>query len=322
MITLYLGDVDEYLSNLAYTQDVNAKLLTEKNFTNLPSGTYDTSLGDIGGVRNLGLLLQQCDRIIYAPPPNGKWSGGSKMQEWTEDYLKIFSFRTRIENYQRSDCLVQDMLDLADHRKTQDQQLWILGCSVSHGVGVANDQRYGQLLSDRLNLPASFLTRSGASIIWAADQIQRSDIRKHDIVVWGLTSDTRLPYHLENVLAHVTPTSILSYPDIAKVVSPDYLISKDLLYRNLISIYQVINLCNKVGAQLIMASILDSNIIYYLRDFPNFIMLSHLWGRDAKDLFADLGSDNGHPGPNSHQFYADQIYQRILQIQDKGRALT
>jgi hypothetical protein len=310
MITIYLGDVSEYLKDLAQSQDVNAQLVTENNFKNLLPGTYYTSLGDIGGLYNLGVLLQQSNKIIYAPPI-GRWSGGADQKKWTEDYLKVFSLRSQVENYSIPIPDPESMLELVDQRKSNHNQLWISGCSISHGIGVDKSSRYGELIASRLNLPVSFLTCPGSSIIWSADQLLRSDIREGDTVVWGLTSSFRLPYYADNKLIHVNGRLYQQQPTLEKIVKPDALLGKNNLYQTLTSVHSVINFCQKIKANLVVASLMDNDIVHYIRDYPNLIMLSNLWGRESKELFFDLGLDNEHPGPRTHQFYADEICNKL-----------
>lgn len=315
MIVLYLGDTSQYLSDLAHAHCKNAQLVTENNLKNLSSGTYYTSLSDVKNLFNLGVLLQQLqrtDKIIYAPPPHGQWSNKS-LKDWTEDYLKIFSFRTNIENFET--LTHQSTQQKINRRKTQDSpQLWIYGCSISYGVGVNLHCRYGELVASRFNLPVSFLTQAGSSIQWAADQILRSDITENDIVVWGLTSHLRTAYYHDDELIHVNHNLYLRNPHFAKILDPDHLSDANNFYHILSNVYQVINFCRQIKAHLIIASLLDNDVVYYIKDFPNLVMLSNLWGRDKQEMFADLGTDKEHPGPITHQFYADEICRKISQL--------
>lgn len=313
MITIYLGDITDYLRQQAVMSDSDAQLITEGNYKNLESGTYFTSLGDLTNLAMLGNVLQQADRIVYSPPPD-KWSdslfGKSQMQTLTEDYLNIFRFRCKVENYTNvREPEFDQILTLADTRKTDSSQLWIAGCSISKGDGVDTRTRYGQLLADRLNISASFLTRSGSSIAWAADQILRSDIRPGDLVIWGITSHTRLTtFHMNEIRVFALHSKV-SKPLPSSIV--EYLVSDQALYHSVISVHQVINFCTKINAKLILANLLDQSVINYIQDFPNLIMLAGIWGRDSSDSFIDIGSDLKHPGIKTHAFYADQIYQKI-----------
>ena len=316
MIVVYIGDVYEYLAKLACAADPTAAIITAKNVNNLTTGTYYTSLADLDGVGNLGIVLRTADKIIYAPP-EGNWSdtklGKSEMKIWTEDYLSIFKWRIPIENF--TDTFIPEnknnMLALADIRKSEHPQLWSVGCSISHGIGVQPTQRYGQLLADELRLPVSFLTSPGSSIIWAADQILRSDIQTGDIVVWGVTSIPRLPY-FNDTLTHINNQTRKKNPkfdDVHGIIRT--LDSNDTLYRSLIGVEQVIKFCEKINAKLIIASILDDILINYIKDFSNIIMLYNIWGRDTGHQFDDIGDDNIHPGVNTHKFYASEILKKI-----------
>ena len=314
MITVYVGDVGEYLSILCHSVDPDAKLITDKNFANLTPGTYYTSVADVNTIANFGSVLRQANKIVYAPPD--QWSDQhikkNKMQDWTEDYLNIFRFKCQVENFKPKVKINKDTaLHLVDQRKTQQTQLWVAGCSISHGVGVTKQTRYGQLLANQLNVPVSFLTYPGSSIVWAADQFLRSDIRSGDIVVWGVTGWSRTPFFINNTLAHVFARKLEKYSKHYNLVNVDTLTSDHLFYQSLISIFQVITFCQKINAKLVIASLLDEDVCEYLQDQPNFIMLYKLWGRKITELFIDLGSDGMHPGHITHQFYADQIYQKL-----------
>ena len=318
MIKIYLGDVGEYLSTLCKLESLDATLITKDNFSDLSPGIYYTSLGDLGNLQNLACVLRQATDIVYAPPRiwSDERNDNSKIQDWYQDYLNIFRFRCNVENFNPVVIYNQDkILQLADQRSGSSTQLWISGCSVSHGIGVTNQTRYGQLLSDYTNLPVSFLTAGSSSVIWAADQILRSDIRPNDIVVWGLTSWSRTPYFENNQLAHVNLSSIHQYPE--RLINLDILSSDNLFYQTLTSVFQVITYCNKIGSTLIIASLLDDVICQYIKDYPNFIMLYNLWGRDVEHKFIDLGADGKHPGVKTHKFYADQIYQKLQELVEK-----
>jgi hypothetical protein len=316
MITIYLGDVSEYLSNLVHKTYPTAELVDSSNFDNLTAGVYYTSIGDLGDVKNLGTVLRSAYKIVYSPPD--VWSdtrqGKSVMKKLTEDYLKIFSLRIPVENFSiPTPANKQNILALQDFRKTDKHQLWIAGCSFAHGVGVTLDQRYGQLLADELNLDASFLTLRASSIAWSADQILRSDIRENDLVVWGLTSPYRAPYFINGNLDYVRPGQFGPNPSInPEDRGVDYLTSEDLQYRLVTDIFQVNNFCKKINAKLLIVSMLDEIMVEYINDFPNLLMLYHLWGRgEMKDRLYDVGDDNRHPGPLTHRFYADEILKKL-----------
>ena len=313
---MYVGDVTSYLSQIAQDTDINASLITGSNYLNLNPGTYYTSIGDLDNLTQFGDILRQADSIIYAPPPDGWVHNTTK--EWTEDYLTVFADKKNIQGFQVN--IPADratMLNQVDTRKTDDPQLWIAGCSMSHGVGVENHQRYGQLLAKQLNLSVSFLTLSSTSLTWSADQLLRADIRNGDTVVWGLTQVERFPYWKNNHLTHVTSYTYVQNPKFKKIVDISFLDSQQLVYQAVTEIHQVINFCNKVGAKLILAQLLGRELEKYLHDKFNYIMLCWQHGRNWADRFLDYGTDNQHPGPIMHQYYANEIFNLYQRIYEK-----
>jgi hypothetical protein len=205
------------------------------------------------------------------------------------------------------------MLDLADERKTERTQLWVAGCSISHGIGVDPDQRYGQLLSEQLDLPVSFLTRGGSSIQWAADQILRSDIRSGDTVVWGLTGFCRFPYYSHGHVRHILTTYYELHPEFNQVINIERLDEDNMVYQSLRHIHAVINFCKKIQARLFLFGLLiDNHTLKWTADLPNYTQFYGCFGFD-QGLFQDLGTDNEHPGPGMHQWYCNQMLKAMKQ---------
>lgn len=206
---------------------------------------------------------------------------------------------------------------LIDHRCRDTRQLWIAGCSISHGTGVGHDQRYGYLLSKKLNLPVSFLTAQGSSPEWAADQLLRSDVRADDLIVWGLTYEGRAPWWLgeHDQLVHVTIGGLRTglYKDKIFFDVPEsvllHLVSSDSrVYKSVTSVKQVANYCSKIGAKLLTIGLLSSDAVtFLLNELPEFEPIKHL------PQYLDLGNDNSHPGPLQHQFYAEFCFEQIKQ---------
>ena len=208
-------------------------------------------------------------------------------------------------------------LNLADSRKTDSYQLWIAGCSFAYGVGVQRDQRFGQLLAKKLNVPVSFLTCPGSSISWAADQILRSDINKNDVVVWALTGAGRFTFmNDQNILHHVGAANYKNLPIVKHYIDEKLLASNHMLYESFTHICQVKNYLDKIGAEFILAVMPlngqehDLQTIDFTKDIKNSIILF-----DQNDYsFIDFGTDRMHPGPLHHKWYADQIYSKYTNL--------
>jgi lysophospholipase L1-like esterase len=194
-----------------------------------------------------------------------------------------------------------------------DKILWTAGCSLTTGVGVSTDQRWGSLLSKKLNTPERTLAKGGSSIFYSADQILRSDIRAGDIVVWGLTN---LPRVEISKLWQFKPITIKMYntlPIEDQYWTLDYFDSETIYLKAIHYVYQVINFCKKIGAQLYIANLSDiSWLAFALRNLENYIDLTtELSNNNHRLEFIDIGTDGLHPGLLQHQQYAEAIFNLI-----------
>lgn len=230
-----------------------------------------------------------------------------------------------------------DLLWLADKRKTDSPQVWVSGCSFADGHSVDKNQRYGQIVADSLGKEVSFLSILGASIPWSADQILRSDIRKGDIVIWGLTGISRYLTFKNNIFVNVLPETFRMVLDPIKMAQSDNedreqvlnyytyyqpgvdswsdkertemeanLLSGDRLMQAVQGIHQVDNYCAKVGATLVI--FLHELSIADFYDFVNE-RISDLESYLHIHNQIDKGNNGTHPGPNTHRLWADDILQ-------------
>ena len=332
-INIYIGDTSENLAIAARTADPTAFLIDHSNFKEFldspkDNSTVYTSLGDLPKILTgtkkvpnynnaVYSLLDLADNIYYCSPDI--WTDNktidltnvtNSLQGLTEYILYEFKQqKNNVYNLDLSNYSSQVYTELVDVRKTNNQQLWISGCSISHGVGVDTNQRYGQLVADELNLPVSFLTAGGSSISWAIDQIVRSDICSGDIVILGLTQEVRFPYWTtDNNLWHIT----INHRDQAQRLSStnltsdiiDRLITDDnCFYQSIIRIHQLVNFCNKIDAKLLIFGLLSSqSLALHLNNINNFVYYKNF---ESPNCNVDQGTDGYHPGPIQHKLYAD-----------------
>ena len=329
LLTVFVGDTDNSVSISAKQHDPMAFLLDFNNYQDFfnnalsKNTTVYTSPGDLP--KDIGILwklLTVADKVIYCP--STEWTDNkhidtvfptSCMQGLTEHLLLILPDKEKVQNLDYTK-LVPDPIPLRDQRIVDTPQLWCVGCSISHGIGVAPTERYGDLISKKLEIPCSFLTRPGSAIDWAADQILRSDIRKGDIVMWGITSANRLTFVHENkLLTGITANSYKVIPNLNSIVPEKTLLSQNTVYKHIYSIKQVINFCNKCQATLLMIGLIPSdNTIRYLATLPEYhhYQYQQKYHNDIfKTIFEDYGNDGEHPGPAQHKLYADFILDLI-----------
>jgi len=323
MKTLLVGDRTQYISDAAKQIDPGATLLTEHNYKSLTDGTFYISQGDFSSVHDFAEALWSADKLIYFPPT--VWSDTdsnncSVRRKWTEYLLSSLINKKIVENTHlfSPDTLHPSddtaMLKLSDGRKTNSKQLWAVGCSFTAGDGIEKNQRWGQLVSNMLDLPVSFLAESGSSITWAADQILRSDIGKDDIVIWGLTCPARFPY-FQKELIHVHVFYYQSHPEFNNTINIDRLDDDNMTYITLTKVHQVINFCNKIGANLILCGfMIDVDLVQYFTKLPNYICYTEILNRPHEGFtLLDRGSDGWHPGPLTHKMYSHDIVNLVKQ---------
>lgn len=333
-LTIFFGDIHEYLGDRAKLHDPDAWMLDQQSLASLQSErslgpvTVYTSLGDMP--KNLAVVMEtlsSADKIYYCPPP-GDWSDGKKIditdpgssiQGLSESLLLSLPDHIKVYTNEPLLSIKHDPIPIVASRQCPDTQLWIVGCSVSHGVGIEEHERYGALLAQQLGLSCSFLTRPGSSIEWAADQIVRSDISEGDTVVWGLTNWSRMSYVHDHVqLSGIGGNTFLTHPEYINIVTPDQLSDHQNFYTQYYSVQRVISHCKKIKAKLLLVGIHPDNysLLGYYKSLENYLHIYYKqsWkNRHLSSEYIDLGTDNQHPGPKQHQQYSTAILSRLNQ---------
>lgn len=299
-LILFVGDNTTALSEYAKKNDSSAELILSTNVSQLDQisvgyiSVTDHKIADFIGV------LEYATEIYYVP--SDTWDISTQMQ--TELHLQLVARSKPVYNLTHA---TDNLLDLVDLRKTNSQQLWVAGCSITAGVGVKETETYGHILAQSLGLPVSILAEDGSSISWAADQILRSDIRKDDIVVWGITGVSRMPLYTNNIVTHITSS------ESHRLINTRLLVSDHMLYLACTAVEQVIKHASTVGYKLVLTQFplnsadYDLYMLHYLTQHSFFV---HNYN-SISNTFIDLGSDNIHPGPLQHQYYANLLLDYI-----------
>jgi len=324
---IYFGDCNIELAEQAKAHRRDAFLVESSNYQEfLESRRHNlvcyTSLADLPKDISIVMeILLSADTIVYCPPE--VWSDHKTItatnatdciQGSSEILLLYLSDQVKVVNLNL--CISQKYKNsIADTRKTNSKQIWIAGCSVSHGVGVKPTERYGSLVGDKLDLPCSFLTAPGSSIRWAANQILKSDIRSGDILCWGITTFRRIPYYYQDQLHHLHALNALYQKNSAfnRIFPIDQLDDENNLFQCLESIRELINFCKKLDIQLVMFNaVIDDLLNRSLLNEQYYYQFKYLLNKNAKTyntqglfLYQDFGTDNLHPGPKTHQLYSN-----------------
>jgi hypothetical protein len=205
-------------------------------------------------------------------------------------------------------------------------KLWIVGCSIAHGIGVKAEQRWGNIVAHKLNIPPIFLTAEGSSIEWATNQILQADINSDDTVLWGLTTPNRFMWYDDVGNAqHILNVYYQNNPHFQSV-DKKHLVDLNLAYKAVDYVRQIQNYLNKIGCKYAIGSTLpglDEHrkiLIEHLETTPNFSIMYDSkrikyvdsatffkLSTPLNNLFDDIGSDGFHPGPKQHKLYAEQF---------------
>lgn len=215
-------------------------------------------------------------------------------------------------------------------------KLWVVGCSIAHGVGVATNQRWGAVLAHQLQMDAEFLTAEGSSIEWAADQILRADIQPNDVVCWGLTTPNRTAWYDEQGRVHHILNVYYDHsPDFDHIKHRRHLVDIDLAYKSVNHVRQVQNFLTKIQCHFVIGYTLPGLkqhcqiMLQHLESTPGFTVMfdintvndldaqSFLHStHSAHRAFVDLADDGLHPGPRQHWQYA-QLFLQGLDLTNK-----
>ena len=303
---LYIGPQDYDFTQLG------TELLNQDNYASVIKSRkvndYHTSVEDLGLKTNqCKKLFDNCDVIelldsdtlsTFGHPSCRTILALSELAGPTTELGKIYITHA-FANYTRAS------------RTTDDPVLWTAGCSWTSALGVEDQERWGHLVANKLNVNEVNLSLAGASIWDACDQILRADIRKDDTVVWGLTNVGRVEVVNEGELRGFPVRGYIKLDSEKQYYTLDFFDSNTIKEKYVKQIQQVINFCSKIGAKLHIVNFLerDGITIRYLTDKNvSYIDLSE---ESKIDKMLDLGTDHIHPGPKQHQEYAKEIIKVI-----------
>jgi len=302
--------------------DSSSILLDHNTFNNIPTRKYSSMYTSLKNITQEQLIytIKHTKEIIYIEQP---YKDHNPIDNELLEILTILSKNPKIiiRNIPNSFQTIYNDCPFTLPRKSSDKQLWIAGCSISEGVGVPEEHSYKNIISDNLNLEYTLLAKTATSNKFQSSMILRSDIKKDDIICWGLTSINRFPlygvistdneHNYNEVDGNIFHINSWAYEDkiskdiIPKYIPLDLLYSDHMLYETIIAIQSVVNFCDKIGATLLLQGLLiDPEISRFFEAFPIF-------KQTYNNTFLDLGYDGLHPGIKTHQLYAETFLQLL-----------
>jgi|SaaInl74LU_5_DNA_1037368.scaffolds.fasta_scaffold00037_58 hypothetical protein len=312
-----------YIGTIKYKVDSSKFLLTSKNFKKTIQSIEEldcfATIQDIK-TENLSLIMKSSQTITLLDIDiiSNIDTVETEIYEYGRLVYELYKHKDKVKSDNGIlEFLNNFKLDSLD-TKRNSPGLVTVGCSYTAGVGVEYNKRFGSILAKKLELPETTLSKAGASMQWVADQLLRSDLKKDDIVVWGLTTPDRIEYVEDWKYKTNTVTNCLttSRKHISAVEQTETLAR---LLQTFATVMQVQNFCNLVGAKLFIVNLLNVSwlppMIEKQKDIRwlDLTIDSDIRTDTLVPSHTDYGTDNIHPGPIQHKIYADKIYNFILE---------
>lgn len=316
---LFVGDTVLELGEIARTANSDAYLITPTNLNDYHRGTVFASFPDLNSSHSdFFNILSRAKKIICIFPT--VWSDNKTTLEkyslgWhTANYVQLVTDLCRIpvKNFTR----VTIETPASNYKLRASNQIWLTGCSTSFGTGVDKKKKYSSLLEDKLNRSIENISTPGSSNKWQAQQLLCSNIRKDNLIIWGLTEIARTTWFSRGVLHHVNTASYSQKPSLINYIPLDYLDSDHSTFESLIAIDAVQNYCNTIGARLLLVGIhANLELSSQLSHKDNFLFIgSANLSNPFSPSFIDYGDDKIHPGPKTHELYAEKIFSKLKQL--------
>lgn len=183
-----------------------------------------------------------------------------------------------------------------------------LGCSHTEGIGVSRDARYSAIVSNHFSANEKNLALSGTGVAWASALFHRIEFTPGQTVILQASYPTRFStldnnYQIGKMLLNNTNNR-----DLVNGMTDDILLYQSYsLISNMIYSARIQKLNFKCFMMHNVDNILTARLFLLLKQFNEFF---HLEGFD-QNPFYDLGTDNLHPGPKTHQYIADELIKNL-----------
>jgi hypothetical protein len=256
---------------------------------------YHTSLGDLSAQEVLS-ISKEFDVINFIP---NNFDFNSDIYYETIIILNYLSHKKTITGYNPSDR--HEFLSLDVHNRLDDPTVWVFGCSHSYGVGLLPDQQnFAQHISQNTKTSLKLIAQPGSSTQWSLRHLMHADLRKGDFVIWQLTSPERISYGYP-------PTEIQFAQAQTRHLFETYN-DQQLLFHQLSLFNQGIQYLKCQPVKSVVISISNQSSLRYscLTEYSKHPEFCHV-----PNYLLDLGTDNKHMGPLSHEFLAHSILNHV-----------
>lgn len=296
-----------------WTKRHGLKFINSSNYHN-SSGDCCTTVEDIG-TELIDPIIDTSDAVHLIDLDLERIYDSHNLNSYARLFYKLTQTKKLVTGTDFLKKLTPDLFAVA-HTRNAGPHIFAAGCSFTRGSGVPLDDRYISVVKKNLELPLVDLSQPGASILYSSDKILRSDIRFGDVVIWGISSLSRI------TVFNTTGENCYTFADYHRLSSSEkywninYFDSETIAFESIQSIERVKNFCTKLGAKLLLVNFLETSWIpLFYRDDPIFLDL-HTDVYDSQNdwRFIDIGNDGIHPGPKQHHWYAQKILEHYARL--------
>lgn len=279
------------------TKNKNSILVDSSNCDFTKGNEYHTSLGDLS-LTEIMSIAHKFNHILLV---QDGFDTNSELYNETKTLVAYLSTKISATSELTSgEKVFIDNESIFNH--PGNPTLWVFGCSHSYGVGLDNpNQRYGSILSEKLNMSLQMIAKPGGSMNYSLRHIMNSCFRPGDLIIWQIINPARLSYfngkHVEEiVLANSKNRSMV-----------DFFTDPQIYFTHFSYINFGVRYLRALNCNFILTS-LDHNDYNYLNEYKNYQEYVSI-----KDFVVDLGRDNLHFGPRSHANLANSLVNEITQ---------
>jgi hypothetical protein len=261
---------------------------------------YHTSVGDLSP-HDILSVSRRFDVINFIPD---KFDLNSDTYFETAVLLQHL-YHTKLVTGHCSES-VQDFLSVDVNDRPPEPIVWVFGCSHSYGTGLkSNELTFGEHISQAIGMTLKTVAKPGSSTQWSLRHIMNAKFLPGDRVIWQLTSPERFSYGLppfEYRLVTGSEQHIL-----------ETFTDQHILFTQLTLFNQGLQYLKSQPVKFSVISINAKSNIFY----PGLLEYTkHKEYCYALNYNLDLGTDQLHFGPLSHQALAQRILDHINYTDD------
>lgn len=286
---LYFTDLNTNFSNI----NPHSVLVQSVDCDFNQANEFHTTLRDLSVVDVL-TIVHHFDKITIAE------TGFDKSSQLYTETKNLLSY-INSDSFNKSSDEKTFIENLSVLDTSTNSTLWVFGCSHSYGTGLdREDQRYGNILADKLNMPLRMIAKPGGSMNYSLRHIINSNFNQNDFVIWQIINPARLSYFdgqqvKEILLANTSSRTLI-----------DFCTDAQMFFNHFTQINIGVRYLRAIGCKFMLVSVDHTDHYNYINEYKNYPEYAFF-----PNFAVDLANDNLHFGPLSHKNLALSILDHI-----------